>query len=167
MTPAQTPNPDLGFSRRLVVLAVFVALLFGGYYLLWAPHRESLVVYCAHDSIYADSILREFERETGISIAVRYDTEATKSLGLVELLLQEKAHPRCDVFSAHFNSPTKDCCFLTTEVATKEFPLRSKMRTVVGPDLPRGCACGSSTRTGWPRRRRPFSRQHAAIWTAW
>jgi iron(III) transport system substrate-binding protein len=29
---------------------------------------------------------------------VRYDTEATKSLGLVELLLQEKAHPRCDVF---------------------------------------------------------------------
>ena len=29
---------------------------------------------------------------------MRYDTEATKSLGLVELLLQEKAHPRCDVF---------------------------------------------------------------------
>src|SRR5262249_27797985 len=36
--------------------------------------------------------------ETGISVAVRYDTEATKSLGLVELLLQEKAQPRCDVF---------------------------------------------------------------------
>jgi len=98
MTPAQTPNRDRGFARRLVVLAAFVALLFGGYWLLWAPHRESLVVYCAHDSIYADSILREFERQTGISVAVRYDTEATKSLGLVELLLQEKAHPRCDVF---------------------------------------------------------------------
>ena len=52
----------------------------------------------SHDSIYADSILREFERQTGISVAVRYDTEATKSLGLVELLLQEKARPRCDVF---------------------------------------------------------------------
>ena len=98
MTPAPTPNRDRGFARRLVALATVVALLFGGYYVLWAPHRESLVVYCAHDSIYADSILREFERETGISVAVRYDTEATKSLGLVELLLQEKAHPRCDVF---------------------------------------------------------------------
>jgi iron(III) transport system substrate-binding protein len=98
MTPTQTPNPDRGFSRRLMALAAFVALLFGGYYFLWVPHRESLVVYCAHDSIYADSILRDFERQTGISVAVRYDTEATKSLGLVELLLQEKAHPRCDVF---------------------------------------------------------------------
>jgi iron(III) transport system substrate-binding protein len=98
MMPAPTPNRDRGFSLRLVALAGFVALLFGGYYLLWAPHRESLVVYCAHDSIYADSILRDFERQTGISVAVRYDTEATKSLGLVELLLQEKTHPRCDVF---------------------------------------------------------------------
>lgn len=80
------------------MLAAFVTLLFGGYFLLWAPHRESLVVYCAHDSIYADQILRDFERQTGISVAVRYDTEATKSLGLVELLLQEKEHPRCDVF---------------------------------------------------------------------
>jgi len=81
-----------------MVLAAVAALFLGGYYLLWAPQRDSLVVYCAHDSIYADQILKEFERQTGISVAVRYDTEATKSLGLVELLLQEKAHPRCDVF---------------------------------------------------------------------
>ena len=98
MTPAQTPSPDRSFSLRLLAVAVVVALLFAAYYLIWAPHRGSLVVYCAHDSIYADKILQDFERETGISVAVRYDTEATKSLGLVELLLQEKAHPRCDVF---------------------------------------------------------------------
>ena len=98
MTPAQPPSPDHRFFRRLVILAAGVALLFGAYFLLWGPSRESLVVYCAHDSIYADQILRDFERQTGIPVAVRYDTEATKSLGLVELLLQEKAHPRCDVF---------------------------------------------------------------------
>lgn len=98
MTPASTPNPDRGFSRRLVWWAGCVAVLLGGFFLLWSPHRGSLVVYCAHDSIYADQILRAFERQTGIRVAVRYDTEATKSLGLVELLLQEKAQPRCDVF---------------------------------------------------------------------
>jgi iron(III) transport system substrate-binding protein len=98
MKPPHTPSLERGFSRPLVLLAAFIALLVAGYFALWAPRRETLVVYCAHDSIYADSILREFERETGIPVAVRYDTEATKSLGLVELLLQEKAHPRCDVF---------------------------------------------------------------------
>jgi len=81
-----------------MALAALAALLLGGFYLLWAPQRDSLVVYCAHDAIYAEQILKEFERQTGISVAVRYDTEATKSLGLVELILQEKAHPRCDVF---------------------------------------------------------------------
>jgi len=98
MMPPQPRSPDRGVSLRLAALAALVAALFVGYYFLLAPHRESLVVYCAHDSIYADQILREFEQQTGIPVAVRYDTEATKSLGLVELLLQEKAHPRCDVF---------------------------------------------------------------------
>ena len=67
-------------------------------YWIWAPSRSALVVYCAHDSIYSEKILREFEQRAGIPILIRYDTEATKSLGLVELLLQEKEHPRCDVF---------------------------------------------------------------------
>lgn len=98
MTPAHKRGPERGFSRQWVALGAFLALLFAGYYALWAPRRASLVVYCAHDSIYADSILHQFEQETGISVAVRYDTEATKSLGLMELLLQEKASPRCDVF---------------------------------------------------------------------
>ena len=57
-----------------------------------------LVVYCAHDSIYSEKILRDFEKRTGIPVAIRFDTEATKSLGLVELLVQEKDAPRCDVF---------------------------------------------------------------------
>ena len=58
----------------------------------------SVVVYCAHDSIFADSILKTFEQRTGIQVQVRYDEEASKSLGLTSLLLQEKASPRCDVF---------------------------------------------------------------------
>jgi iron(III) transport system substrate-binding protein len=63
-----------------------------------AREGERLVVYCSHDAVFAESILADFERETGIAVAPRFDTEATKSLGLMELLLREKAAPRCDVF---------------------------------------------------------------------
>lgn len=83
-------------TRRLVPLLLLAALA-----LTWLWHRSGpapLVIYCAHDSIYAESILRDFTRQTGIPVAARYDTEATKSLGLTELLVREKAAPRCDVF---------------------------------------------------------------------
>ncbi|MEZ6049085.1 MAG: ABC transporter substrate-binding protein [Planctomycetaceae bacterium] len=59
---------------------------------------QKLVVYCAHDSIFSENILNKFSDETGIQIDMRFDTEATKSLGLVELIKQEAEHPRCDVF---------------------------------------------------------------------
>ncbi|QDU32369.1 Iron uptake protein A1 precursor [Poriferisphaera corsica] len=59
---------------------------------------KEVVVYCAHDSVYADAVLRKFEAETGIKVKVKYDTEATKSLGLTELLIAEKDRPKADVF---------------------------------------------------------------------
>jgi len=60
--------------------------------------QGAIVVYCAHDSVFADAILKEFERQTGIPINVVYDSEATKSLGLVNQLKAEKDDPHCDVF---------------------------------------------------------------------
>lgn len=78
---------------RIVIIAVMIA---AGFLLL--ERRTDLVIYCAHDSIYADSIIRQFEQESGLQVAVRYDTEATKSLGLTELLIREAERPRCDVF---------------------------------------------------------------------
>jgi iron(III) transport system substrate-binding protein len=98
MTPPQRPSLDRGVLLRLVSLAAFVSALLIGYHFLRAARQTALVVYCAHDSIYAEQIFKSFEQETGIPVEVRYDTEATKSLGLMELLLQEKANPRCDVF---------------------------------------------------------------------
>jgi iron(III) transport system substrate-binding protein len=60
--------------------------------------QNALVVYCAHDSVYADSILKDFQAKTGIPLVVLYDSEATKSLGLVNQLKLEKDDPHCDVF---------------------------------------------------------------------
>lgn len=60
--------------------------------------QDALVVYCSHDSTYSEEILRDFERETGIRLIVRFDTEATKSIGLINLLIAERDTPQCDVF---------------------------------------------------------------------
>ena len=79
----------------LTAVAVVVAVMS---WLSLSGDREALVVYCAHDAVYSQQILEDFERETGIPIEVRFDTEATKSLGLVELILREQEQGRCDVF---------------------------------------------------------------------
>ncbi|MCP4785405.1 MAG: extracellular solute-binding protein [Fuerstiella sp.] len=61
-------------------------------------NTQQLVVYCAHDATHAESVVRRFETQTGISVDVRFDEEASKSLGLTNLLIAEQANPRCDVF---------------------------------------------------------------------
>lgn len=85
-------------SRLAIVVTVLCLGLLG--LLSWSGGTESdaLVVYCSHDSTFSDAILRDFERESGIRVIVRFDTEATKSIGLINLLIAEREHPQCDVF---------------------------------------------------------------------
>ena len=76
-----------------MVLSLFVC--FG--LALSAPCTE-LVVYTAMDQVFSEPILKEFEQKTGITVKAVYDVEAVKTTGLVNRLLAEKEHPRCDVF---------------------------------------------------------------------
>ena len=77
----------------IIVLAITVMIL-----IQKRAEGQALTVYCAHDSVYSEKILKEFEKESGIKVIPRFDTEATKSLGLLELIKSEKNNPRCDVF---------------------------------------------------------------------
>ncbi len=90
--PDILPGPK---SRWPLVLAAFLVV---GVLLVLSRSPSGLVVYCAHDAVYSARILNQFEEQTGIPVTVRFDSEATKSLGLVELLLRERERPRCDVF---------------------------------------------------------------------
>jgi iron(III) transport system substrate-binding protein len=60
-----------------------------------------VVVYCAHDREFAEEILNEFTKKTGLKVDVSWDTEANKSVGLTDKLMREKLSPRCDV---HWNN---------------------------------------------------------------
>lgn len=57
-----------------------------------------VVVYASQDQVYAEPILQEFSRRTAIRVRAVYDSEAVKTVGLVNRLLAEKSNPQCDVF---------------------------------------------------------------------
>jgi iron(III) transport system substrate-binding protein len=82
--------------HRRTFLAAPLALAAG------CARRESrLVIYCAQDREFAEGLLADFTRETGLAIEPKFDTEANKSVGLAVELEKEAARPRCDV---HWNN---------------------------------------------------------------
>ena len=70
-----------------------VALLAG-----CAPGGDSVTVYTSQDQVYAEPILQRFEQETGVRVRAVYDSEVVKTVGLINRLIAEKNHPRCDLF---------------------------------------------------------------------
>ena len=56
------------------------------------------MVYTALDREFSEPLFQEFTRQTGIAVRAKYDTEANKTVGLTNLLLNEAARPRCDLF---------------------------------------------------------------------
>jgi iron(III) transport system substrate-binding protein len=66
-----------------------------------ASRESRVVLYCAQDREFAEELLADFTRETGVRVDVKYDTEANKSVALAAELEQEADRPRCDV---HWNN---------------------------------------------------------------
>src|SRR5271166_2920969 len=59
---------------------------------------QTVVVYTSQDEVFAEPIFQEFESQTGVQVRAVYDSEAVKTVGLVNRLLTEKDNPQCDVF---------------------------------------------------------------------
>ena len=62
---------------------------------------DRVVVYSAQDEEFADGVFRDFEAQSKLKIAPKYDTEANKSVSLAAELEAEAKLPRCDV---HWNN---------------------------------------------------------------
>lgn len=60
--------------------------------------QPEVVVYNTVDQIFSEPVLQDFEEETGIKVRAIYDTEETKSTGILNRLLAEKDNPQADVF---------------------------------------------------------------------
>ena len=78
---------------RLTLLALLLLEVGCG-----GPARGEVVVYTSVDDVFARPVAEDFEQATGIVVRLVPDTEETKSTGLVNRLIAERARPRADVF---------------------------------------------------------------------
>jgi len=60
--------------------------------------NNEVVVYTSVDQVFSEPVLKEFEKQTGIKVNSVFDTEETKSTGVLNRLISEKNNPQCDVF---------------------------------------------------------------------
>lgn len=60
--------------------------------------ESRVVLYCAQDREYAEIILADFTKSTGLRVDSKFDTEANKSVALYEQIVRESNRPRCDVY---------------------------------------------------------------------
>jgi iron(III) transport system substrate-binding protein len=73
-----------------------------------------VTVYVSTDRVFSEPVLREYERRTGVKVNAVYDTEETKSTGLANRLLAEKARPQADVFWS--NEPVRTLVLKSRDV---------------------------------------------------
>lgn len=87
-------------SRTKLALAVAfgLAVLLLSYLVGRGPNAPVVVVYTSVDQIFSEPVLRRFEQQTGIPVRVVYDTEETKSTGVLNRLIAEADNPQADVF---------------------------------------------------------------------
>ena len=75
---------------------------------------RQVTVYVSTDRVFSEPVLREYEKRSGVTVNAVYDTEETKSTGLANRLLAEKARPQADVFWS--NEPVRTLVLKSRDV---------------------------------------------------
>ena len=81
-----------------VLIGIGLAVLAGWFILQRGSNAPAVVVYTSVDQIFSEPVLRRFEERTGVRVRAVFDTEETKSTGVLNRLIAEAKNPRADVF---------------------------------------------------------------------
>ena len=85
--------------RRNYVFRVLLLYLMLSLLLVSCKQDENtLIVYTSVDRNYSEQVFNDFEEKTGIKVLPAYDSEASKTTGMVNKLIEEKENPVADVF---------------------------------------------------------------------
>jgi iron(III) transport system substrate-binding protein len=86
-------------NRMLIILGLLPTVFFGCRKEGDTPATSNrVVVYTSVDRIFSEPVLQAAEKRLGIKVVGVYDTEETKSTGLLNRLIAEKDRPVADVF---------------------------------------------------------------------
>lgn len=80
-------------SASAVALVVAAAVVCG----CRSGSRE-VVVYLSIDQPFTEPILRDYERQSGVKVRAVFDTEETKSTGVLNRIIAESRNPQADLF---------------------------------------------------------------------
>lgn len=105
--------------ERLGSIYVFAALALLGVGGCRSPEPtpnavRTVTVYVSTDRVFSEPVLREYEKRSAVQVNAVYDTEETKSTGLANRLLAEKARPQADVFWS--NEPVRTLVLKSRDV---------------------------------------------------
>lgn len=109
------------------------------------PEPETVVVYTAFDSIFAERVFEEFTRQTGIRVKAQFDIEEAKTVGLVSRIIAERADVQADVF---WNGESMRTCMLQAHGLLAPYDSPSATR------IPDAWRAGDRTWTGFGARAR-------------
>jgi len=78
----------------LLALLTLIALAFGA----CGERAKEVVAYTSVDQVFSEPVFRAFEEASGIRVRAVFDTEETKSTGVLNRLIAEGPSPQADVF---------------------------------------------------------------------
>jgi len=90
-------------------------------------NKNQVVVYTSVDQVFSEPVLKDFEIKTGIRVRAVYDTEETKSTGVMNRLIAEKDNPQCDVFWS--GDPVRNGVLQSKGIT---FPFQSVQTNLIG-----------------------------------
>lgn len=131
-----------------LMVAILLSVMTGGAYAQADPKPGGeVIVYTALDRQYSEPILKAFEAKSGIKVRAVYDTEAAKTVGLVNRIIAERDRPRCDVF---WNNE------ILRSIQLKREGLTSAYRSPAAVDIPENFKDAEGHWTGFAARARVF-----------
>ncbi len=86
-------------GKSCILLTAIAGVIVAGLFMSCGNgSSKEVTIYCALDRNFSESLLKSFEKSSGIKVKAQYDPEATKTVGLVRKIKEEMVKPRCDVF---------------------------------------------------------------------
>lgn len=84
---------------RFYLFFVCVCFVLYGGGCFFPSSKPEVVVYASLDREFSEPILKDFEKQTGIRVRTKFDSESQKTVGLTaQILTESQSRVRCDLF---------------------------------------------------------------------